>query len=1048
MASVRAAAMQHRNRFFFPLIIGFTLGVYAPASGQATPWYQSDGATNGHPEYTPPTPVIPNYGGSAPGQYTVPSQEQTQSYINSNPALRSQDQWFKNVIRDSGPGSGLLNSPYLPNGVSNPFYQNGAVTPNWYLQSTWSSSTMNWQGVQSNGFLPTNTTTYNPTFPNYNPTSHYNTFHYNTFQPTYHPTYQPPPQVSRPTPKPSIQPNTFRPLIVQSSNIAKAVEDAQRSLSMHETAGDKVAQVIGHADLAMLYAQGGDFAKTSEQRSLAERMAREINDPKLQADVIRSSAAAHGSLGEFDEALESYHKAMQIFRSLNDEKGQAEVYASVGWVNESLGKVPDAFLCYNDALYFFHKLGDRDGEVRILMGMGSLYQSIGDFERALSAYKKALLANASKPQQARILASIGDMNLSRNSASIALRQYEEAFSLIQDPDDPALQAAVLAGIARCHMLLDYKESKAMDYLKRAHAKMVEAGNRAGEAGVLATIGELKYSIAIHGGRLEIIENRYFAQAIDNYSKALALMRQTGDRVGEVGVLANIGLVFDAMEQYKDALNYYRQALDLMDQIQTAARIEEFRINIADQSAGLYQRAILLEIGLHHPEEAFNLSERARARSFLDQVGNRRVDARLPGDFIQTEQELRRQNISLQRRIGQELSKPAPDVDEGKLLALESQQREVQRQYLERVRALRILNPEYASFLNIAPLTLHEVQQQLPSDVTAVSYFTTPSITLAFVVTRDRFHVSELPLNESLMDWTIHRFLDFSGENEGQASLKSLHKVLIAPIESHLKTSKLAIIPYGALNDLPFTALTQDGQHYLGDKFAVFSLPSLSVLPYIERRKKSSAGRAMVVANDWQEGLPFLGNAYGEARDVAAILATQPLLGDDATVSSFQNRAGDSEIIHLIAHIDHDKNNPEISRVVLGHGKNDEGGLELEQVLGLDLKKTNLVVLSGCQSQAGKRSRNDDIVGLTRAFIYAGSPSVIASLWSVDDEATRALMVSFYTHLKHGFAKAEALRAAQTDVRQKYPNPYYWAGFALTGDPGSAASNDVVAQTKN
>jgi len=95
------------------------------------------------------------------------------------------------------------------------------------------------------------------------------------------------------------------------------------------------------------------------------------------------------------------------------------------------------------------------------------------------------------------------------------------------------------------------------------------------------------------------------------------------------------------------------------------------------------------------------------------------------------------------------------------------------------------------------------------------------------------------------------------------------------------------------------------------------------------------------------------------------------------------------------------------------------------------------VLSGCQSQLGKRSRGDDIIGMSRAFIYAGTPSVIASLWSVDDEATQQLMVAFYTHLKYGQSKAEALRSAQLEIRQKYPNPYYWAGFVLTGDPGES-----------
>jgi len=992
---------------------------------------------------------------NAPNSNAQPSLDQTRWFVNNHPDLQSLNPGWKEAIIYSGAGSGLLNGAYLPNGRPNPFTQ-----PNWYLPSTWSSPTMNWQGVQPNGFLPAaGTTMYNPT--SFNPTHNplFQNYSSSTFHSAnYHSTYQPPP-IQRPASQPPIpmsvltrakaaSENPSHSFLFFSSNIAKVVEDAARTLSMHETAGDKIAQVIGHADLEVLYAQNGDFGKASEQRSLADGMAKEIGDPKLEADVLRSSAASHVYLGEFDEAIDAYRKLVQIGRSLGDEKGQAEAYASVGWVNESLGKVPDALGCYDAALYLFRKLGDRDGEVRILMGMGSLYQSMGEFERAKSQYQRAI-TNASKPQQARILASVGEISLSRNAASIALRQYQAALSLIQDSDDPALQGAILAGIGRCHMLLHRspKGSKPLDFLERSRAKMMEAGNRAGEAGVLATMGELNYSIAIHEGNIyeHINQKAYFSRAVDNYNQALVLMRHTGDRLGEVGVLTNLGLVFDAKERYADALNYYRQALDLMDQIQTAARIEEFRINVASQSAELYQRAILLEVGCHHFEEAFNLSERARSRNFLDQLGNHRLSAHLPNEFIDIEQEFRKQNISLQRRIGQELSRPAPEVDQDKLFALESQQHELQRQYLERVRTLRIQNPEYASFLSITPLTLHEVQQQLPANVTAVSYFMTPSVTVVFILTKNSFHVSQISVDESELAWTIGNLLDFAGENQVRTSLRLLHQALIDPIKSYLKTSTLAFVPYGVLNDLPFAALT-DGKHYLGDRFAVFSMPNLSALPHIRARNKPAIGNAMVIANDWQEGLPFLRNAYGEARDVASILGAQPFLGDDATVSSLQKHAGDYEIIHLIAHIDHDRNNPEVSRVILGHGKDDEGALELDQVTELDLKKTSLVVLSGCQSQAGKRSRNDDVIGLTRAFIYAGSPSVIASLWSVDDEATRALMVSFYTHLKHGLGKAEALRAAQIDVRQKYPNPYFWAAFVLTGDPGTLATSDVVART--
>jgi len=132
--------------------------------------------------------------------------------------------------------------------------------------------------------------------------------------------------------------------------------------------------------------------------------------------------------------------------------------------------------------------------------------------------------------------------------------------------------------------------------------------------------------------------------------------------------------------------------------------------------------------------------------------------------------------------------------------------------------------------------------------------------------------------------------------------------------------------------------------------------------------------------------------------------------------------------------------------MLASGEGNDGWLELNQIYGLDLRKTNLVVLSGCQSQLGKQSRGDDIVGLSRAFMYAGTPSVIASLWGVDDAATQQLMTAFYTYLKHGMSKAAALRAAQADLRRTYPNPYYWAAFVLTGNPGMTDNSGLVARS--
>ena len=119
----------------------------------------------------------------------------------------------------------------------------------------------------------------------------------------------------------------------------------------------------------------------------------------------------------------------------------------------------------------------------------------------------------------------------------------------------------------------------------------------------------------------------------------------------------------------------------------------------------------------------------------------------------------------------------------------------------------------------------------------------------------------------------------------------------------------------------------------------------------------------------------------------------------------------------------------------------DGRLETLEIFGLPLKGNDLVVLSACQTNVGALSRGDEVVGLTRAFFFAGSPTVISSLWSVDDAATEALMVSFYTHwLQDGMTKAAALQAAQADVRNAqgggWVSPFYWAGFILNGYPGT------------
>jgi len=344
----------------------------------------------------------------------------------------------------------------------------------------------------------------------------------------------------------------------------------------------------------------------------------------------------------------------------------------------------------------------------------------------------------------------------------------------------------------------------------------------------------------------------------------------------------------------------------------------------------------------------------------------------------------------------------------------------------------------------------------------VSYYLTPDRTLAFVVSRKELHVVELPVTPVQLRETVvtSRQSLLAQDAMPPRGLTELHDWLIAPIRKYLTTRVVGIVPHDVLHYLPFGALPTSkpgfalpgrgvgggGLHYLSDEFILFTLPSASTLPYVQEKDAGSASAEslsplLVVAYGRAEGLPPLLHAEQEAREIADLYGVEPLVGAAATESAFRAQAGRARLIHVAAHGQLNAANPLFSRLVLAPDQANDGSLEVHEVYGLDLRHADLLTLSACQTQLGVRSGGDDLVGLSRAFIAGvGVPTVVASLWSVDDEATAALMRGFYAGMRSGLGKAEALQAAQTAVRTdkthpEWAQPYYWAAFTLTGNPG-------------
>jgi CHAT domain-containing protein len=266
-----------------------------------------------------------------------------------------------------------------------------------------------------------------------------------------------------------------------------------------------------------------------------------------------------------------------------------------------------------------------------------------------------------------------------------------------------------------------------------------------------------------------------------------------------------------------------------------------------------------------------------------------------------------------------------------------------------------------------------------------------------------------------------------------------------------------------LHYLPFETLMPPGGRFLGEDFTVAYVPSASVLaelpaPSGVRRKellaygnpyfgpgppRPATAQDVVRGLDVRDGLRLtpLPNTRYEVEGIAALYPTSMStthLGRAATKTSVQQEnLTEYKRIHFATHAFIDERRPERSGIVLSSAGQEDGVLRINDILALKLN-ADLVVLSACQTGLGKLMRGEGISGLTRAFLFAGTPRVVASLWNVNDAATTDLMKTFYRKMQDGLAPARALQAAKLEMMRSgvaaYRAPYFWAAFVLVGEP--------------
>lgn len=501
----------------------------------------------------------------------------------------------------------------------------------------------------------------------------------------------------------------------------------------------------------------------------------------------------------------------------------------------------------------------------------------------------------------------------------------------------------------------------------------------------------------------------------------------------------LGLLAAGRGDLADAEALLERAMQLVEDMRAPLPAEEFRVAFVADKLAPFQAMARMCLDTGREAEALGYVERARARALVEMLGSAAVRLFHPRDSFEQEaaqrlNELRQQLNWCYQQLGRlPAGEYHPTIPQATLQHLIQQ---YETAILELTRQLR----QSGSMPVTGPaFDLKLLQPLLGHDTALVAYYSLGDELVAFVIDGEQVQSARRLATMAEVETLVDRLrfqLDAMRRAAGRAGahadlllqrvrhyLARLYDAVLRPLEPFIAPyQRLVIVPHGVLHYAPLQALF-DGQHYVLERFEICTAPGAAVVQHCAQRPVRDLGCGVFV------GVPDE-HAPRVRDEVLALARLWPnqitLLEEAATVAALQQHAAQAGVLHLACHGAFRPDNPLFSGLQLADGR-----LTVLDIYQLRLS-CELVVLSACETGLNLVAPGDEIIGLARGFLTAGAPSVIVSLWTVDDETTARLMTTFYTLLRAGARPAAALRQAQRMLMQSHPHPFFWAPFTLIG----------------
>jgi len=805
----------------------------------------------------------------------------------------------------------------------------------------------------------------------------------------------------------------------------KALESHQESLKIARLIGDKKLEAESLVDLArVLYHAKGKFDEAQTHLENALKIGRELNDEPIIADSLRNIGVVFWwGKGELDHPLkEFYEPALALYRKHNDQHGEATMLSNISLIYLFKGDFYQHLKLQNEALAIREKIEDQAGLSESYKSFGTAYFSVRNLRKAREYLQKSV--ELSEKIGFRLTQNESETYLA--GVYLELGEYDEAIKLFQqiyerEKDSPELAKNRLGSIGYGYLLKNDFENARQIF---EQVLEIELKNERKDIRTLSSIYIFLGETWMRLGQPE--------KAKEVLQKAEQLHQEQGGEMIQ-GLLSyavtQAELAFEQNDSAK-SLRFLTEAAD--NELNLFASSGTNIVNSPHPRDYARIFSLLLE-KLNRPDLAFRFLEQRRYRSFRNfivQSGSKNVTSMQAGEnekkaLAEVEKLNDRLKINDDSNLRKQLREAYSEYENATLKEQFSQ--EIQR-----------------TISTIRPIDADTVQRNFDEKTALIEFLFANEKVFAIIVTKDSLKQFLLPVSRSNLKNKV-RLLQSSifAKNESedwQPIARSLRENLLEPLETSgvlQNKNRLAIVPFGFLHDLPFTALMNTEKRFLIEDYTIFYPPSATFLQKgIHHKGTDNTKNFISFGINQSRDLPSLKFAEEEAVTVAEIFSGEAKLENDATETEFKNRATKVSHLHLATHAVAEPEMPLFSRLLLKSTEKDDGNLTVREIFELGIE-TDLVTIAACEGAKSFSADSEglieiDRIGLTEAFLHAGSKSVLVSLSPVSDAATVEFMKDYYTNLKTN-DKADSLAISQRKMLLgNYKHPRFWSSFILVG----------------